>query len=68
MGTVMTTCPITGRDVEIGVDTDKRTLAAVERFFTLFACPSCGEEHALSHRNAWVCETIGGHSEYFPEA
>ena len=68
MGTLMATCPITGRDVEIGVDTDKRSLAAAQRFFALFVCSGCGEEHALSHRDTWVCETIGGLSDYSPEA
>ena len=68
MGTLMATCPITGRDVEIGIETDKRSLAAADRFFTLFSCPCCGEEHAVSHRDTWVCETIGGHREYSPDA
>jgi hypothetical protein len=66
MGTVMATCPITGRDVEIGVDTDKRSLAAAQRFFALLLCPSCADEHALSYRDG-VCETIGRRSEYSPK-
>jgi hypothetical protein len=68
VGTLMTTCPVTGRDVEVGVETDKRTLAVVSEFSTRIICSGCGEEHTIARQDTWVCETIGGHREYSPEA
>jgi hypothetical protein len=68
MGTLMATCPITGKDIELGIETDKRSLAAVNCFCVVFHCTSCGDEHVITRRDAWVCETFGGSQEYSPTA
>lgn len=68
LGTLMTICPVTGRNIETGIETDKRTLTTSAEFSGLVTCPECGREHVISNGNSWVCETIGGQPEYFPEA
>jgi len=68
LGTLMTICPVTGRNIETGIETDKRTLKSALDFSGSVTCPVCGREHVISNDNAWVCETIGGQPEYFPGA
>ena len=67
MGTLMTICPLSGRNIEIGIETDKHTLAAAWRFSAQITCVSCGHQHTISDADVWVCETIGGHPRYSPE-
>jgi hypothetical protein len=52
----------------VGIDTDKLTLARSGKFSGRAACPVCGQEHPVSESNTWVCETIGGKPEFYPEA
>lgn len=68
LGTLMTICPITGRNIEMGIETDKRTLAGSGKFSARVACPVCKQEHPVLERDTWVCETIGGKPEFYPEA
>jgi hypothetical protein len=68
MGTLMATCPMTGKDMELGIKTDKRSVAAAHRFCIVTRCPSCGDEHVLTSRDTWVCETFGGSKGYSPAA
>jgi hypothetical protein len=68
MGMLMTICPVTGRNIETGIETDKRTMAGAGAFSARIACSQCGGEHAISNQDAWVCETIGGRQEFSPEA
>jgi hypothetical protein len=67
MGTLMTICPVTGRHIEAGIDTDKRSLAASGHFSAVISCPLCRQDHVVSAADSWVCETIGGHPQFSPE-
>ncbi len=64
---LMTICPVTGCNIETGIETDKRTFTSAPKFAGITACPICKGEHAISNGNAWVCETIGGWPYYYPE-
>jgi hypothetical protein len=68
MGVLMTICPVTGRNIETGIETDKRTLAGAGVFSAVIVCPDCGQEHVVSNQDTWVVETIGGLPELSPEA
>ena len=68
MGTLMATCPATGQDIELGIETDKFSLKRVRRFRTRVTCPRCGGEHTITKRDSWVCETFGGSDGYSPAA
>ncbi len=67
MGTLLTICPVTGHNVETGIETDRRTFANSSQFSGRVICSACGQEHAISHENAWVCDTIAGVAQYYPD-
>ena len=67
MGALLTICPLTGRNVETGIETDKRTLAGTSRFAGRFTCRRCGREHVISRDDVWVCDTIAGVPQFYPE-
>jgi transcription elongation factor Elf1 len=39
------TCPRTGRDVDVGIDSDLETLLRIRTNHILARCPVCGERH-----------------------
>ncbi len=38
-------CPRTGREVDVGIETELRTLLRIRRNPLRARCPICGEEH-----------------------
>ena len=58
MGCVMITCPVTGKPVSTGIDTELATLQQAIPFRSSIRCPACGAEHSWSGSDAWICETI----------
>ena len=68
MGILLTICPLTAREIDTGVETDKATLERVPHFIGRVRCPHCGREHALSKTNAWVCERMGDTDFFSPAA
>ena len=38
-------CPKTGRDVDVGIDSDLETLLRIRSKHVLARCPACGERH-----------------------
>ena len=68
MGTLLTICPVTAREIATGVETDRSTMARVESFVGRVSCPLCGREHVLLKSNTWVCERIGDADFFSPAA
>jgi hypothetical protein len=56
MATIFTTCPITGREISTGIDTDAPTLATMPEVITRIVCPVCGQTHNWSRHNAVLRE------------
>jgi len=58
IGVVMTRCPVTGQEIETGIETDRGSFASLPFFIAKVLCPACGAEHAWSHKDAWLCEAL----------
>jgi len=56
MGAVMIRCPRTGRAVATGIETEPSIFRGLPRVSARLHCPVCGEEHAWSVEEAWLCE------------
>lgn len=56
MGTVMVTCPVTGKELFTGIETDNLSLCRCPNFVGRVYCPFCAVEHRWSKEHAWVCE------------
>ena len=46
------TCPATGRDVDVGIETELGTLLRIRRQIVRARCPACGGEHEWRVRDA----------------
>jgi hypothetical protein len=57
MGWVMISCPVTGRAISTGIETDHFSLKQVRSFTSRCSCQACGGEHAWSNFDAWICDT-----------
>jgi len=68
MGTLLTICPVTAREIATGIETDRSTMERVASFVGQVHCPWCGGEHALSKSNAWVSEQIADKDFFSPAA
>jgi hypothetical protein len=58
MGRLMLRCPMTDRNFFAGVDTDSETLGLVSEATITAHCPHCGLDYSLTHREAWLAESI----------
>jgi hypothetical protein len=45
-------CPKTGRDVDVGVETEIETLLRIKSKTLRARCPACGDEHEWTVREA----------------
>jgi hypothetical protein len=54
----MIICPVTGKAVSTGIDTEIATLEQAYPFQSSVLCPACGAEHSWTRSDAWICETI----------
>jgi hypothetical protein len=56
MGTVMITCPATGRAIPTGIRTERSEFACTPVFFADTYCPICDANHRWFARDGWVEE------------
>ena len=56
MGTVMIRCPRTGDAVSTEIETEASVFARLPEVAARTRCPSCGEEHVWTARDAWLAE------------
>jgi hypothetical protein len=68
MGSLFTVCPVTRRKIDIGVDTDRQTLARTPQFVGRLHCPFCGHEHNFSKDDVLIRETVNGAEHYLRAA
>ncbi len=68
MGALITTCPLTGRKIETGIETDRDSLELTPQFEATIACPHCGGKHLISKRNVLICEMVDGVMKYLHAA
>lgn len=64
MGALVTICPVTGKTIETGVDTDSSSMELTPPFTTKFSCPHCRTMHPVSKRDLFVCELVDGVVSY----
>ncbi len=58
MGRVMIACPVTGKAVSTGIETELATPQQAVPFVSSARCAACGAQHQWSHSDAWICETM----------
>ncbi|HYS93762.1 MAG TPA: hypothetical protein VEL48_10040 [Candidatus Acidoferrales bacterium] len=58
VGVLMTRCPLTGRQIETGIETDRKTFNALPSFVSTVQCPVCDARHQWSLKDAWLCESL----------
>jgi transcription elongation factor Elf1 len=51
-------CPTTGRDVDVGVETEIQTLLQVRGNTVHARCSACGQRHEWPVRDAFLAEAI----------
>lgn len=64
MGALVITCPITGRKIETGIETDQLSMERTPQFAARVACPHCRTEHIFSKSDVLVCELVDGVIRY----
>jgi hypothetical protein len=50
MPALMVICPLTGKSVPVGIETEPEVFLALPRVQAALQCPACGEKHF------WTCE------------
>ena len=68
MGALVTTCPVTRRKIETGIETDPVSMGLTPQFVARVACPYCGTEHSFSKADTLVCEMVDGVVHYLRAA
>jgi hypothetical protein len=68
MGNLVTTCPATGRKIELGIETDSISMELTPQFITQIDCPYCLKRHSVSKSDLFVCEIIDGVVRYLRAA
>jgi hypothetical protein len=56
MPRVVARCPITGQDIDVGIETDESSFARIPHFVGQIFCPHCSAEHEWSKDRARVIE------------
>lgn len=70
MNSISIFCPVTGRNIDSGVETDWSTFFQLRPFRMQVRCPQCGDRHEVSVREGFLArgDTIdGGRSEDNPK-
>jgi len=49
-------CPATGHVVDIGIETEIRTLLRIRMKTVRASCPACGSEHEWTLRDAFLAQ------------
>jgi transcription elongation factor Elf1 len=49
-------CPRSGRDIDVGIDTELQTLLQIRSKHVLACCPVCGERHEWQVREAKLAQ------------
>jgi hypothetical protein len=57
MGRLMIKCPVTGREISVGLEADDSRFRASLVFFSRSYCAFCQTEHEWFAQDAWVCES-----------
>lgn len=60
MGIIFTTCPISGRDISTGVETDAESYARMPEFVARVLCPYCKVDHNWTKHNSFIVEEAPG--------
>jgi hypothetical protein len=66
MNAISIFCPVTGRNVDSGVETDWSTFFRLRPFKMRVRCPQCGESHEVAVREGYLSRgdaLDGGRSE-----
>ena len=56
MSAIMITCPDTGIDVPVGIETDEASFQKIPNTAATTACPACGKAHNWTVSEAWLQE------------
>jgi hypothetical protein len=56
MGRLMIRCPVTGREISVGLEMDDSRFRSSPVFFSRSYCAFCRTEHEWFAKDAWVCE------------
>jgi hypothetical protein len=56
MGMVLTTCPVTGQELNTGIETDKQSFARTPDFVARVYCCFCACEHEWSKHQGWISD------------
>ena len=56
MGRLMIRCPVTGREISVGLEMDDSRFRASPVFFSRSYCAFCRTEHEWFAKDAWVCD------------
>ena len=57
MNAISIFCPVTGRNVDSGVETDWSTFFRLRPFKMRVRCPQCGERHEVAVREGYLART-----------
>src|SRR5262249_22291031 len=57
LGVLLIKCPVTGKEVSTGIETDEHSLELMPDTVAQSACPHCGSDHAWSKFDARLSET-----------
>jgi endogenous inhibitor of DNA gyrase (YacG/DUF329 family) len=58
----MVTCPITGKPVPTGIETEADILRTLPRVETPIMCPACGEKHFWTRSEAYLEDPLNKHA------
>jgi endogenous inhibitor of DNA gyrase (YacG/DUF329 family) len=56
MGTVTVTCPVTGKQISTGIETEAEVLNHLPKIEAAVHCPLCGEKHFWTRDHARLVE------------
>ena len=54
MSAVMISCPIAGRPVSTGIETEPAVFRRLPKVAARILCPACGQEHIWNTSVAWL--------------
>jgi len=56
MPTIFTTCPVTGQQIDTGIETDEASFERLPRFVGRVFCSHCAAEHRLTKEICWLAD------------
>jgi hypothetical protein len=54
----MVTCPITGKAVATGIETEEDVLKVLPRVEAAISCPACGDKHFWTRSGAYLEDSL----------